>query len=250
MIFWPVYIPLVTIIFILYFENFDSIFSGRKKHLKIDPKDDLRGKKWEKIATSINLFIFSTAGLAVALLQIYGNTLIYHEVSYTFSSIAYLPASFFLALAIHDFYFYLTHRLLHTPWLFRKVHITHHKSHSPNAWSAFSFHPVEGVLQIGIVPLVAFILPIHEAVLIVFTAFLLFMSVYGHSAYELRPDKMKIFSLFNTSLHHYQHHKFTKYNFGIYLNLWDRIFKSIYPKYEESFETLRKEITKRQDSSY
>ena len=33
-----------------------------------------------------------------------------------------------------DFHFYWTHRLLHTPWLYKTVHKVHHESINPDSW--------------------------------------------------------------------------------------------------------------------
>ncbi|MDP9077872.1 MAG: hypothetical protein M3O71_10645 [Bacteroidota bacterium] len=34
------------------------------------------------------------------------------------------------------------------------------------------------------------------------------------------------------------HHRYVKYNFGIYFNFWDRVMKTNHPKYEENFEQV------------
>lgn len=250
MIFWTIYIPLAALGFVLYFYFFGKIFQGKKDYLKINLSDELRPTKEEVRATYFNLIIFALAGLLTGYLSEQAIGSVYTEIAWEPVDIIYLLASFFIALGLHDLYFYLTHRLLHSSYLFKSVHSIHHKSHHSNAFSAFSFHPVEGIIQIGIVPLLAWLFPVHEGVLLLFTTFLLFMSVYGHSAYELRPNKPKIFNIFNTSLHHYQHHKYVRYNFGIYLNLWDRLFGSGYPKYEQSFEELKNRINRKEKQSH
>lgn len=48
---------------------------------------------------------------------------------------------------MHDVYFYATHRLLHTRPLYKWVHSWHHRAHNPSPWTAFSFHPVEALVQ-------------------------------------------------------------------------------------------------------
>ena len=133
---------------------------------------------------------------------------------------------------------------MHTKFVFRHIHSWHHQSHNTNPWAAFSFHPLEGILQLGVIPLIAFIFPINEIVLFSFTGFLLFMTVYGHSGYELRANKWNTLNIFNTSLHHYQHHKFVRYNFGLYLNLWDTMFSTNSPDYKKSFKKLGDRILK------
>lgn len=244
MIFWMLFIPLTTLALILYFQYIDVVFKGKKKAFKINQEEENPTKK-EYVNTFLNLILFAAIGLFVGFAINSGWTQVYSGGLNSIGNITYLIASFFITLAIHDAYFYLCHRLLHIPFIFRKIHSWHHHSMEVNAWASFSFHPIEGLFQIGIVPIVAFVLPVHENVLLLFTGFLLFISVYGHCGYELRPNKMKVFRIFNTSLHHYQHHKEVRYNFGIYLNVWDKLFKTDFPDYDDNFDALAKTIAER-----
>jgi len=244
MILWGIFIPAVTLLFTFYFQYIDGLFSGKVKVYKIDQVSQPNPLPREIRNAVIALILFCLAGMLTGYSIDRGWTRVYTEFTYTVSGVGYLFLSFFAAVLIHDIYFYLTHRLLHVDFVFRHVHATHHRSLNTNAWSAFSFHPLEGLVQIGIVPLVAFFLPIQETVFLAFTAFLLFMSVYGHAGYELRVNKQRALDIFNTSLHHYQHHKYVKYNFGIYFNLWDRLLRTNYPQYSESLASLRTRIKK------
>ena len=245
MIFWTLFIPIIALFLILYFSYIDVLFSGKKRAYLIEGNEAKAPDSSEIKNTVVNLVVFAIFGALLDLSISKGITQIYSGPPKTLVDFLFLFATFFIALALHDVYFYWTHRLLHTQLLFKKVHVYHHQSHQPNAWSAFSFHPIEGIIQIAIVPLVAFILPVHEWVLMLFTAFLLFISVYGHCGYELRPNKLNAFNVFNTSLHHYQHHKYVHYNFGIYLNLWDKLFKTDHPTYESSFKKLAEQINEK-----
>lgn len=241
MIFWTIFIPISAFALICYFWYLDVLFKGKKAVFLIEESASDPSRPEFK-NTFLNLFVFGLVGFLLGYGIDHGYTQIQTEFPKTFIDYLFLLISFFLALAIHDFYFYWSHRLLHSSLLFKSVHLKHHKSLKPNAWSAFSFHPVEGVIQVGIIPIVALILPIHESVLITFSFFLLFISVYGHCGYELRPNKLTVFRVFNTSLHHFQHHKFIHFNYGIYLNLWDRWFRTDYPKYNDDFEELKQRI--------
>jgi len=240
---WAIFIPGITLLFIVFFQYLDVIFRGRKDKFKIDPLLKIKALNFEYRFTAIALIVFLVVGLFTGLLIDMGFTKVYTTFELNLWEILFCVGSFLLALLLHDIYFYCIHRLLHTRFLFKNVHSWHHRSHNANPWAAFSFHPLESVLQIGIVPLVAFTIPLHEAVLFLFTAFLLFMSVYGHSAYELRSQKKAAFKIFNTSLHHFQHHRFLNYNFGIYFNLWDRFFMTNHPVYDQSFKDLAKRIS-------
>jgi len=57
----------------------------------------------------------------------------------------YLLLSGLILLLAHDTWFYWTHRLLHSAWLFRWAHRTHHLSIAPTPWAAYSFAPAEAV---------------------------------------------------------------------------------------------------------
>lgn len=242
MIRWGLYLPSMSLALILYFQYFNFIFKGRFSASKIEPELASIPRKFEYRYTIISLLIYALVGLILGFYIDQGNTKVYKGPIHGIPGFAYLVISLFSALGIHDLYFYFSHRLLHSKYFFKSVHSRHHRSQPANAWSAFSFHPIEAYLQIGIVPLVALVLPIHEYVFYLFVGFLLFIPVYGHSGYELRGGKAKFFSLFNTSLHHYQHHQFVNYNFGIYLNIWDKLFSTNYPGYDKTFRELSSRI--------
>ena len=62
---------------------------------------------------------------------------------------SYFIFSTFLLMMIHDIYFYLTHRAMHNKKIYSVIHSIHHKSNNPTPWAAFSFHPIEAIIQIG-----------------------------------------------------------------------------------------------------
>ena len=99
-------------------------------------------------------------GLVIGLISGYGiapHTLLYLEVArYGW---AYFWLSILVVILAHDAYFYWTHRLMHTPALFRIFHGVHHLSRNPTPWTAYAFHPLESVVQaLGLVSII-FIIP-------------------------------------------------------------------------------------------
>ncbi|HLP38368.1 sterol desaturase family protein [Lacibacter sp.] len=249
MIRWMLFIPCAAFLCILYFHYLDFIFRGKANVYRINTSAALTATKKEYRNTISNLAVFALTGLLLGFFIDGGYTKVYSQTPAQLSSIIYLPASFLLALLVHDVYFYVTHRLLHLRFWFKQVHRVHHQSHTTNPWSAFSFHFAECIIQIGIVPLLAFLFPLHEIVLMLFVFFMMFITVYGHSGYELRPNKHQLFNIFNTSLHHSQHHQYVHYNFGIYLNIWDRLFASNHPGYHHSFKQLRSVVKFRKEKA-
>ncbi len=59
-------------------------------------------------------------------------------------SSVYLAFLVFIAPVIHEVHFFLIHRLIHWPPLYKWIHSVHHNSVNPSPWSSLSMHPVEG----------------------------------------------------------------------------------------------------------
>jgi lathosterol oxidase len=153
----------------------------------------------------------------------------------------YYFLSIVLMIILHDAYFYWTHRLLHWKPLFKTVHKVHHLSFNPTPFSAYAFHPVEAIFEIGIIPLIVFTIPYHVSTIWIFSAYTLILNVVGHMGYEFFPKGFashKILKWHNTATNHNMHHKFVKCNYGLYFNIWDRIMKTNHPKYEEYYDKV------------
>ena len=240
--YYTILIPFAAVTCVLFFQNLPRLFGRRINRFIIPGRKTIQPSKKEYLLSGINLLVFACFGGLLDYLKSVELTKFYFEIEFTWNSLLYLPASLFISLFIHDLFFYLSHRFLHIPFMHKYVHVHHHQSHTVNAWAAFSFHPIEGCIQISIVCWLPLILPIHPVIHGLFTFFMLFMSVYGHSGYELRAKKAPIFNGFNTSFHHAQHHQFGNYNFGIYLNFWDKLFKTNHSTYESGYNHLRAHI--------
>lgn len=148
------------------------------------------------------------------------------------------PVMFFL----HDAYFYFTHRLMHHPTIFKWTHLVHHQSTNPSPWAAYAFHPVEAIIEQGILILFYFIFPIHITHLGLFFLFSIIYNIYGHLGYELYPrgfNRTIIGKWVNTSTNHNQHHQYFKGNYGLYTLVWDRLFGTIRTDYDERFEDVK-----------
>jgi Delta7-sterol 5-desaturase len=162
----------------------------------------------------------------------------------------YYFSAFPIMFVMHDLYFYIMHRIMHHPSLFKYVHLVHHQSTNPSPWAAYAFHPLEAVVEQGIVIIFYFTLPIHISHLAIFFLFSIIYNVYGHLGYELYPkgfNKTLIGKWINTSTNHNQHHQYFKGNYGLYTLVWDRLFGTIRSDYDERFEdaTTRKPLSTR-----
>jgi len=147
-----------------------------------------------------------------------------------------------LMFLMHDTYFYFSHRLMHHKALFKWFHLVHHKSTNPSPWAAYAFHPLEAVVEVGIVIIFLFTIPIHKSHLLIFFLMMIIYNVYGHLGYELYPkgfSKSAIGRWINTSVNHNQHHQYFTGNYGLYFLFWDRVFGTVREDYDAKYEEVK-----------
>jgi lathosterol oxidase len=187
----------------------------------------------------ITILIFGVVIMLTTWASKHGYTRVYtHINTYGYG---YYALSILLMILLHDTYFYWTHRAMHWKPLFKVAHKVHHLSTNPTPFAAYAFHPVEAVVEISIIPLIAFIMPYHPSAIIIFSLYSLFLNVGGHLGFEIFPKGFashKVFKWHNTSTHHNMHHRLVKCNYGLYFNIWDRLMKTNHATYEDSFESV------------
>ena len=184
----------------------------------LQKKDLQRDMRWSVLSTGV----FALISTITIELWHRGELLIYEGVAYPYW---YLPIGLVIYLVLHDTYFYWTHRLLHR-FMFKKIHFAHHESRRPTAWTSFSFHPWEALIQAIILPLLLLTFPIHWVGLLVF---LIIMSVFGvtnHLGYEIYPSFLERNLFLITARHHQCHHEKVGSNFGLYFTFWDRLMRT------------------------
>jgi sterol desaturase/sphingolipid hydroxylase (fatty acid hydroxylase superfamily) len=189
--------------------------------------------KWSLITSSL----FALVGALTTVAWQKGYTRIYLDI-YEYS-LWWLPASLLISMLIHETYYYWLHRWMHRPRVFKILHKVHHDSNTTSPWTAFSFHPLEGVLQAVILPLTILILPMHMYVLLAQLTLMTFSSVINHLEIEIYPansHKNLIGKWLIGATHHSLHHKQFKFNYGLYFTFWDKWKKTESPTYETLFE--------------
>jgi Delta7-sterol 5-desaturase len=138
----------------------------------------------------------------------------------------YLPVSVLLFLFAHDTWFYWSHRWMHRPAVFRRVHAVHHQSRPPTAWAAMAFHPLEALTGAVVIPLLVFVIPIHAAALGLVLTVMTIMGVTNHMGWEMFPRFMwkgPLGAWLITASHHQRHHDAYGCNYGLYFRFWDRL---------------------------
>lgn len=209
---------------------------------KIQKKYPANSYLWYEIKYSLlSTMIFGFTAGFIVFLEDKGWTKIYPNISdYGWP---YLIFSLVAMILIHDTYFYWGHRFMHLKKVYPIVHQVHHHSINPTPWASFAFHPLEGIIEAAIVPIMVMILPTHVLTIGLFFFFMTFMNVLGHLGFEIYPSgftKNKWFSWNNTSTHHNMHHSLFDYNYGLYFNFWDKLMGTNHEKYHETFEKVAK----------
>ncbi|RMF94881.1 MAG: sterol desaturase family protein [Gammaproteobacteria bacterium] len=176
--------------------------------------------RWSVIASAI----YALPGALVLEAWKQGGTAIYADIDS--HGWAWYFASIPVYLFLHDTYFYWTHRLMHHPRLFPVMHKVHHESRQPTPWAGFSFHPTESLLGAVILPLLAFLIPIHVSAILFILVLMTVVSVTNHSGFELLPDRLlkgPIGRHWISAAHHNLHHQRYSCNYALYFRFWDRL---------------------------
>lgn len=201
----------------------------------------LRSPRWRLIHHDIGLSISSAVIFALVAALI----MIAYQAGYTrlYSTIddygwGYLGLSFMVTLLFQDAYFYLTHRLIHHPRLFKPMHQGHHYSRTPTPWTSFAFDPLEAILHSLFFVGLVFILPLHFATLLLAFFTMTLWAVATHLGVELIPAQIRLGWLRRGIIgpvHHTMHHHQYRVHFGLYFTFWDWVCGTTDPTYIERY---------------
>jgi Delta7-sterol 5-desaturase len=217
--------------------GFYVLFRRRMARRKVVPRPAPARQVGVEVARSLrSLLVFGlVTGLVVFAWQ-HGYTRLYRRIDeYGW---VWFVASIGIAVVIHDAYFYWTHRLMHHPQLFRRLHRTHHLCTNPTPWAAYAFGTGEAFVQAGIGPLVVCLVPMHGAAFLAFMTWQVTFNVLGHCGYEIFPRWFLdtwAGRFLNTPTHHALHHEKVRGNYGLYFNVWDRLLGTNRPDYAARF---------------
>lgn len=181
------------------------------------------------VALDIIVFDLGDAGL----FKVYSNIEDY--------GIAWFLVSIPIAIVLHDTYFYWVHRAMHHAKLFKTFHMTHHRSHNPTPFTAYSFAIGEAVVMYAFIPTLMMLMPLHGSAVAIVLLIMIFKNAIGHCGYELFPSNTTshpILKHLTTVTHHDMHHEKGNGNFGFYFTWWDKMMGTEHASYEVRFEQV------------
>jgi Delta7-sterol 5-desaturase len=220
---------------------FWKIFKERFKNWRIQQKvrfNDAQLKRELKNAI-FTLAVGAFFACIVLYLSTKGYTKIYMDIKAYSSFWAF--SGFFILLLVDDAWFYVFHRLMHHPRIYKYIHAEHHKSVDVNPFTSLSFHFLEPfILTFWIFPL-SMIMPIYAPALGILQFWGLLENIKSHLGYEFYPTKFNKswFRFLTTSTHHNMHHDKFNGNYGIHFRIWDRLLGTEFKDYEKEFDEIK-----------
>ncbi len=187
--------------------------------------------------SAIVSLIFAAFGIGVLWLWQAGYTRLYLSFDSAWDWV-WLPLGPALFLTAQETYYYWIHRWMHRPGIYEIVHRWHHESIETTAWTAFSFHPIEAVLQAVFLPLSVLLIPMHAFAFLTLLAVMTLSATINHAGIEIFPASWARSQVLNRLIgatHHDLHHKQARYNFGLYFTFWDEWMGTESPRFTERF---------------
>lgn len=196
-----------------------TFFPALRVGHRISDRAPRSGQLRAEIAGSIvSSLIFGVYGLLTVWLNRMGLVSVNWTVSFSAA-----PVEVLLLVVWNDLHFYLCHRLLHTRWLYKRVHIVHHRSVPPTPLATYSFHWLESLLLGSVMLLV---MPFHTfnvLTLVLFPLVSLLLNNLGHMNYDLVPRSSSWHPL-ASSRRHSLHHERVAGNYGFLFPVFDWAF--------------------------
>ncbi len=167
----------------------------------------------------VSIVVFSLQGIIIQQGFVQGWLHVSHETNW------YCLPQILILFFWNEIHFYLVHRLLHLPWLIRRVHFVHHVSKEPTVFSTFSFHWVEAFLLGTVIIFPLLVYPFQVIAIISLPVMSILLNTLGHCNYDLFPKlASNVFLKFSTR--HSLHHKKARGNYGFMLPWFDTLFNT------------------------
>lgn len=218
-------------------------YSVQGKKLKYDPRPLMLNGKQFTLGGQVRDNMFWTLGTGVFIWTAY------EVIMFWALANGYMPlitfdahpiwfiAIFFLIPIWESFYFYVIHRAIHIPFLYKRVHYLHHRNINVGPWSGMSQHPIEQMIFLGSVFIHLFI-GAHPVHILFHLQYYFLTAMTTHTGFHglLIGDKNR---LALGTFHHQMHHRYFECNYGSLEIPWDKWFGSFHDGTIEANERMQ-----------
>lgn len=169
---------------------------------------------WKHCYQSLKSSLFNQIFITIPVIYYFKDIRIHN-----FKNTSYLKefAKLVFYMFISDIYFFCLHYFFHkNKFLYKNIHKYHHRVRYTSAISALDAHPIEHIfINLGAVLCGPLLLRGYHKMLILWVFISTFNPIKAHSGYK------------RFSKRHFNHHLYSKYNYGHGINFMDRIFKTL-----------------------
>ena len=144
------------------------------------------------------------------------------------------------------FYFYVQHRALHSPFMYKHVHSLHHRNINTGPWSGLAMHPVESFILMSDV-LIFLIIPAHP----LHALYLILHHGIGAPVSHIGFEKVKVgkTGVVTGDFFHQLHHRYFDCNYGysdMPMDVWFNTFHDGTPEGDQLIRERRKALLQAQ----
>ncbi len=219
-------------------------YSAQGKTLKFDPRPLMVNGKQFTLGGQVRDNMFWTLGSGVLIWTTFEAALIwalsngYIKLITFEANPIWFVAIFFLIPIWESFYFYVIHRMLHFPLLYKHVHSLHHRNINVGPWSGMSMHPIEQIIFLGSV-FVHILIGAHPVHILFHLQYYFLTAITTHTGFQglFINDKNR---LALGTFHHQMHHRYFECNYGSLEIPWDKVFGSFHDGTVEANEKMQK----------
>mmetsp|Transcript_31398 Transcript_31398/g.61191 ORF Transcript_31398/g.61191 Transcript_31398/m.61191 type:complete len:290 (+) Transcript_31398:53-922(+) len=192
-----------------------------------DPNPTVREAFWSQSRKSVGLFLFNFF-ILVPLLT-YGKCQLFDPLNFSTADWPSRSTAMWQLVAmtfLHELGFYLTHRFMHWPVVYR-FHKVHHEYKQNNVLASQHNHPIDYIVSIASPALLAMALvnP-HSITQFQFLVYAIWTNLDDHVGYAFPWSPVRWFPLANLTEQHEFHHAINLGCFASKLNVWDKLFQS------------------------
>ncbi len=159
-----------------------------------------------------------------------------------------------IAIVVLDWVIWAQHLITHKVPILWRLHRVHHSDVEMDATTAVRFHPLEIIFSIFVKSAAILLLGPAAAAVVVFEALVNGSALFNHANFNLpRPLDAVVRALFVTPdmhrVHHSVHRHETDSNYGFFLSIWDRIFRTYIAQPQDGHDEMEIGLAEWQDDA-